>query len=124
MGNKDNILVESIKTGDTSTAIKLLNKNKKSSKIVVFYSFNLFNPGDLFVEIKKKIISSYFTSFFFFLNIFVSKQKGSLSIDTTQLKSKFKLIFTLISRVVAYSLRVLCLLCIKLVFKFCLENSV
>ena len=67
MGNKDNILVESIKTGDTSTAIKLLNKNKKSSKIVVFYSFNLFNPGDLFVEIKKKIISSYFTSFFFFL---------------------------------------------------------
>ena len=32
MGNKDNILVESIKSGDISTAVKLLSKNKKSSK--------------------------------------------------------------------------------------------
>jgi hypothetical protein len=36
MGNKDNILVESIRNGDITTAIKLLTKNKKTSKIIFF----------------------------------------------------------------------------------------
>jgi hypothetical protein len=37
MGNKDNILVESIRNGDITTAIKLLTKNKKTSKKHFFF---------------------------------------------------------------------------------------
>jgi hypothetical protein len=32
MGNKDNVLIESIRNGDANLAIKLLSKNRKTSK--------------------------------------------------------------------------------------------
>ena len=42
MGNKDNILIESIRNGDVNLAIKLLSKNKKTSKIYFIFEIYFF----------------------------------------------------------------------------------